>query len=123
MTLEAKLDVHGFTLTDEEERRIRHQLGSLERRLSQRPEPTARLALERHVARRQVEVDLRVELGPLGPTLISHQLAEMPDHAVRLAVEDVERQLERHVASQRGESTFGVPSRREPESLRPHAPE
>jgi hypothetical protein len=66
-----------------------------------------------------VAVDLRLELGPLGSHLISHQAAETADRAVRLAVEDVERQLERQLAVQRGEPSFGVPSRREPTSLRP----
>jgi hypothetical protein len=36
-----------------------------------------------------------------------------------LAVADVERQLERKVASQRGEHRYGVPSRRLPKQLRP----
>jgi hypothetical protein len=37
-------------------------------------------------------------------------------------VADVERQLERRLATQRGEPTYGVPSRREPAQLRPHPP-
>ncbi len=123
MTLETKLDVHGFSLTADEERRIYRRFASLERRLSHRPEPTVSLALEQHVARREVEADLRVELGPLGPSLISHQAAETADRAVRLAMDDVERQLERQVSAQRGEPAFGVPSRREPRGLRPNPPE
>jgi hypothetical protein len=69
-----------------------------------------------------MEVDLRVQLGPLGAHLVSHQRAGTTAHAVRLAVEDVERQLERRHADQRGEASFGVPSRREPAALRPNAP-
>jgi hypothetical protein len=75
--------------------------------------------LTRHRDQRQVEVDLRVQLGTLGSHLISHQGAETVDRAVRLAVEDVERQLERQHAVQRGEPSFGVPSRRLPSTLRP----
>jgi hypothetical protein len=52
-----------------------------------------------------------------------HYLADQSvpptDHAVLLAVEDILRQLERHVAGQRGGATFGVPSRRESEWLPP----
>jgi hypothetical protein len=38
---------------------------------------------------------------------------------VRLAMADVERQLERQHAVQSGEPSFGVPSRRLPTELRP----
>jgi hypothetical protein len=37
-------------------------------------------------------------------------------------VKDIERQLERRHAQQRGEHSFGVPSRRLPRELRPHPP-
>lgn len=60
-----------------------------------------------------------MKLSPLGSHLISHQGAETVDRAVRIAVEDVERQLEREHAMQRGEPSFGVPSRRLPSNLRP----
>jgi hypothetical protein len=46
-------------------------------------------------------------------------VAETADRAVHLAVRDVERQLERRHATQRGEPTYGVPSRRLPAELRP----
>ena len=72
---------------------------------------------------RRVTADLRVQLGPLAAHLISHQAAESADLAARLAVEDVERQLERRLAKQRGQPTYSVPSRRLPEALRPHPPE
>jgi hypothetical protein len=119
MTLSIQLDLHGLELADVDQRRIRAHLESLERRLEHRPEPAAVLVLHHHVDQRRCAADLRVELGPLGPTLASHQAAETPDHATRLAVEDVERQLERRASEQRGESAFGVPSRREPRRLRP----
>jgi ribosome-associated translation inhibitor RaiA len=122
MALETKVKLHGLTLTGAEERRVHKRLHALERRLIHRPEPTAELGLRPHGAQRQVQADLRLTLGPLGPRLVSHQTAETADHAVRLAIEDVERQLERRQARQRGEQTYGVPSRRLPAALRPHPP-
>jgi hypothetical protein len=122
MTLEIKLRVQGLALSDDEDRQIQRQLRGLERRLIHRSEPIAELVLEQHRGPRQVEADLRVLLGSLGPQLISHQSAETAGHAVRLAVEDVERQLERRQATQRGEPTFAVPSRRLPRQTRPHPP-
>jgi hypothetical protein len=62
-----------------------------------------------------VSASLRLQLGPLGPTLASVQHAQTPDRAARLAIQAIERQLERMVAGQRGESSFGVPSRRRAE--------
>lgn len=122
MPLTTKLDLRHITLEATEERRISHHLETLGRRLVHRPEPIAVLALTGRTGPRRVEADLRVELGPLGMHLISHQHAETADHAVRLAVEDVERQLERQTSQQRGEAAFGVPSRREPRQLRPNPP-
>ena len=123
MPLHKIVDVrHGLTLTPDEQRRIEHQLEALERRLVHHPEPTVKLEIELHPDQRQLGADLRLQLGPLGPHLISHQSAETADRAVRLAVEDLERQLERRLARQRGEPTFGVPSRRLPKQLRPSQP-
>jgi ribosome-associated translation inhibitor RaiA len=109
MVLKTIIRTSGLSLNSSDERRVQHQLDALERRLIHHPEPTASLMLTRHRDQRQIEVDLRVQLGPLGSHLISHQGAETIDRAVRLAVEDVERQLERQHAVQRGEPTFGVP--------------
>ena len=119
MPLETILRTDGVALTDAETERVRHQLRTLERRLVHRPGPTATLVLKRLPGARLVEVDLRVQVGPLGLHLISHQSAETADRAVKLAVEDVERQLERQDARQRGEPSFGVPSRRLPAQERP----
>ena len=44
----------------------------------------ATVVFKRHERQRQVEVALRVELGPLGEHLVSHQAAETAIHAVRL---------------------------------------
>ncbi len=120
MTLSIQLDLHGLELAEVDQRRIRAHLVTLERRLQDRPEPAAMLVLRHHADQRRFAADLRIELGPLGPTLISHQAADTPDHATRLAVEDIERQLERRTSEQRGDAAFGVPSRREPRRLRPH---
>jgi ribosome-associated translation inhibitor RaiA len=119
MPLERIIRVSGLSLTEADERRIQHQLDGLERRLVHHPEPRAVLVFAGHENQRRVQVDLRVELGPLGGHLISHQQAETADRAVRLAIADVERQLERQHAAQRGEPSFGVPSRRLPAELRP----
>jgi ribosome-associated translation inhibitor RaiA len=120
VTLGITLETHDCPLGPDEERHIRHHLERLGQRLTHFPEPLASVHLKRHELQRQVEVDLRVELGPLGAHLISHQSAETAVHAVRLAVEDVERQLERRLAKQRGEHSYGVPSRRLPKAERPH---
>ena len=119
MALERTVKTNGVTLSDTEQRHIDHQLDMLEKRLVHHPDPTAAVTLTRHHNQRVVEVDLRVQLGPLGQHLVSHQSAETTEHAVRDAVHDVERQLERRLATQRGEPTFGVPSRRLPATLRP----
>jgi len=119
MALERVLKVNGVALNPVDERRIHHHLDVLEQRLANHAEPTAVLVLTQHRDQRQIEVDLRVQVSPLASHLISHQRAETADRAVRLAIEDVERQLERRHAAQRGEPTFGVPSRRLPAHLRP----
>jgi ribosome-associated translation inhibitor RaiA len=119
MTLATNVRAHGITLTDAERQRIDHHLAAIEKRLQHRPEPSATLVLEEHRSRRVIEANLRIQLGPLGDHVVSHQNAETVDKAVRLAVEDVERQIERRSATQRGEPTFGVPSRRLPSSQRP----
>lgn len=119
MPLQTIIRTSGVSLSSSDEWQVHHQLDALERRLIHHPDPKASLMLTRHRDQRQVEVDLRVELGPLGSHLISHQGAETVDRAVHLAIKDVERQLERRHAAQRGEPSFGVPSRRLPSSLRP----
>lgn len=123
MTLGITLETHDCPLSPDEDRHVRHQVEGLGKRLTHFPEPIVTVVLKRHELQRRVEVALRVELGPLGAHLVSHQAAETPEHAVRLAVEDAERQLERRLAKQRGEHTYGVPSRRLPKADRPHPPE
>ncbi|MBI3972383.1 MAG: HPF/RaiA family ribosome-associated protein [Chloroflexi bacterium] len=122
MALNTMFHLGDYHLSDTERRHIDGQLRSLERRLAHHPEPAAVLTFTPHPDQRQIEVDLRVQLSPLGQHLISHQAAETAEHAVKLAVDDVERQLERRHAMQRGEPAYGVPSRRLPAHLRPHPP-
>ncbi len=98
---------------------MRRHFASLERRVAARSEVQATLLLENQLGKRQVRAKLRVELGPLGPTLVGREAASTPDAAARMVVDDVERQLERLTSRQRGEPTFGVPSRREPRHPRP----
>lgn len=119
MSLEVKIEVDGLVLTEVETQRIRRSLAALERRLVHRPEPMAVLALARRAGRREAEAGLRLQLEPLGALLVSHQSAPTAAKAARLAVADIERQLERHVARQRGEASYGTPSRRRVEEGRP----
>lgn len=122
MTVQTTIELGNTLLNQIEKDRLQRQLGALERRLAHYPESSIDATFEAHPAHRQVEVKLQVRLGRLGAHLISRRSAETADRAVHLAVEDVERQLERHLAGQRGESTYGVPSRRLPDRLRPHSP-
>jgi ribosome-associated translation inhibitor RaiA len=119
MPLKTILELGDVALTEVEERRIRRKLETLGRRLTHHPEPIAEVVLDAHPARQQVEAKVRVRLGPLGGHLVSLQAAGTADRAVRLAIGDLERQLDRRLAGQRGEPTYGVPSRRLPKQLRP----
>jgi hypothetical protein len=114
MTLTITLERHGVPLTTTQEQRVRRHLSALGRRLVHRPEPIAVLSFAGPNGRREIEASLRVRLGPLGPTLTGSQAAPTPDRAAHLAIQAVERQLERLVAGQRGEPSYGVPSRRRP---------
>ncbi len=119
MALERIVRTSGFTLSSGDDRKIQHHLDRLEQRLGRHPEPTAVLVFSPHRATKRIGLHLRVQLGPLGGHLVSRQSAETADQAMSLAVDDIERQLERQHAQQRGEATFAVPSRRLPSSLRP----
>ena len=114
MTLTITLERHGVPLNTAQEQRVHRHLTTLGRRLVHRPEPIAVLSFSGPSGQREIEASLRVQLGPLGPTLTSRQAAQTPDRAAHLAIQAVERQLERLVAGQRGEPSYGVPSRRRP---------
>ncbi|MCC6791456.1 MAG: HPF/RaiA family ribosome-associated protein [Thermomicrobiales bacterium] len=119
MALEIQMHTTNVVITPAQQERIDRQFESIERRLSDAPDPVARLTLKSQDEQRVVTADLRITLGTKAMELISHQSAEKPDHAVRLALEDAERQLERLRSQQRGEPAYGVPSRRLPKHLRP----
>lgn len=119
MSLHVIVRADGCELSADEDRRLRRSLATLERRLAHRPDPVATVDLKCSPAQRRAVVSLRIKLGPLGPHLVSHQSAETADRAARLAVQDVKRQLERMTATQRGEPSFGVPSRRPERPRRP----
>jgi hypothetical protein len=112
MTLTITLERHGVPLSAAQEQRVHRHLAALGKRLERRPEPIAVLAFSGPNGQREITANLRVQLGPLGPTLTSSQAAPTPDQAAHLAIQAVERQLERLVAGQRGEPSYGVPSRR-----------
>ena len=112
MSLTMTLRSQNLTLTAVEEARVRRQFRGLERRLIHFPDPVAEISLTELSGPRRVEVDLRVKLGSLGAHLVSHQTDETLHRAVRRAISDAERELERQLAKQRGEPSFGIPSRR-----------
>lgn len=122
MAINIVLHHRNLELSPEVENRIRHQMETLGRRVASFPDPLADLRLEHHDLQRRVTADLTLQLGPNARHIVSHQAAETVDRAALLAIDDVERQLERQLASMRNEHTFGVPSRREPEALRPNPP-
>ena len=120
MPMEVELHKRGISLTRLEEERIDRHMKSLEKRVEKFPDPRLELAIEDQASPRGVRVDLRLALGPLGGHLVSHQEGPGADVAVKAAVDDVKRQLERRLSNQRGEPTYGVPSRRLPSDLRPN---
>jgi len=112
MTLAISLERHGVLLTDVQEQRVHRHLTALDRRLAHRPEPIAVVSFAGPDKRPEIHVSLRVQRGPLGPTLTRSQAASTPDRAAHLAIRSSDRQLERLVAGQRREPAYGVPSRR-----------
>lgn len=114
MALATIVNNRNVTLSAADEARLQHQLEALDRRLVHEASPVAEIGLTQLEGPKRVEVDFRLRLGPLGAHLISHQSAASVQRATRLAINDIERQLEREHAKQRGEPTFGVPSRRRP---------
>ena len=106
-------------LSQDSEKRIQRHIAGLERRLVNFPTALISLTVRDRTTERRHTVDLRVNLGVDGDVLVSHQSGDSAEHATRLAVEDVERQLERYVSGLRGEAAYGTPSRREPRDLRP----
>ncbi len=122
MPLEVQFHLNHYELGSEEEKQMRRHLERLEKRLQRFAEPKAIVTIKEFPSQRRITVDVRLEPAPHEREFVSHQAGEDAGQAVRLAVEDLERQLERWFAKLRGEPAYGVPSRREPEELRPHPP-
>lgn len=106
-------------LSPDAEKRVQRYLDGLERRLTKFHNHTVTLTVRDRSTERRFTADALVALGVDGVELVSHNNGETAEQAARLAVEDIERQLERYVATLRGEPSFGTPSRREPKDLRP----
>lgn len=107
-------------LTDVEQKRIERSLESIAKRLTNFTNPAVDVTLSpsKQVAG-SVDAAVRVVLGVRDTTLRSTETSRTADHAVKLACDDIKKQLEKAVAELRGEDTFGSPSRRNPEHLRP----
>ena len=108
-------------LGPDSEHRIQRHIAGLERRLVKFQNPQGKLTVRDRPTERRHTADLVLELGVDGVELVSHHSGESAEHAARLAIEDIERQLERYMSTLRGEPAFGTPSRREPKDLRPAA--
>jgi ribosome-associated translation inhibitor RaiA len=106
-------------LSPDSEKRIQRHIAGLERRLVNFANPLISITIKDRVTERRHTADIRLQLGVDGVELLSHNEGESAEHAARLAIEDIERQLERYMSTLRGEATYGTPSRREPRDLRP----
>lgn len=106
-------------LTDVEQKRIERSLESLAKRLEKFSNPEIDLTIEKAKLQGSVDATIKVVLGVRDTTLRSTETARTPDHAVKLACDDIKKQLERTVADLRGADSYGTPSRRNPEHLRP----
>jgi ribosome-associated translation inhibitor RaiA len=106
-------------LTDIEQKRIDRSLESLAKRLEKFTNPRIDLVLEKAKLAGSVDAALTVVLGVRDTTLRSTETSRTADHAVKLACDDIKKQLERTVAELRGTDSYGTPSRRNPEHLRP----
>ncbi len=122
MALEVQVRKRGIELSDLEQKRIDRQIEGLAKRVEKFPDPRLELAIEEHKSPPRVTADLRIALGTTGGHLVSHEEASTADAAVKAASEDIKRQLEKRLASMRGEDSYGVPSRRLPDELRPNPP-
>jgi ribosome-associated translation inhibitor RaiA len=107
------------TLSSDSERRISRHLERLERRLVNFNSAEVAVTVKDRATERRYTADVHLRPGVDSTDLISHQQGDSPEQAVRQAVEDIERQLERYIATLRGEAAFGTPSRREPRETRP----
>jgi ribosome-associated translation inhibitor RaiA len=106
-------------LTEVEQKRIDRSLEGIGKRLANFTNPSIDLTLASSQQPGSINATLRVVLGVRDTTLRSSETSRTADHAVKLACDDIKRQLEKTVAELRGADTYGTPSRRNPEHLRP----
>jgi ribosome-associated translation inhibitor RaiA len=106
-------------LTEVEQKRIDRSLDGIGKRLANFTNPSIDLTLASSQQPGSIDATLRVVLGVRDTTLRSSETSRTADHAVKLACDDIKRQLEKTVAELRGADTYGTPSRRNPEHLRP----
>ncbi len=106
-------------LTEVEQKRIDRSLDALGKRLASFNNPSIELTLAPSKQPASVDATLRVVLGVRDTVLRSTETSRTADHAAKLACDDIKKQLEKTVAELRGADTYGSPSRRNPEHLRP----
>lgn len=106
-------------LTEVEQKRIDRSLDGIGKRLANFANPSIDLTLVSAKQAGSVDASLRVVLGVRDTTLRSTETSRTADHAVKLACDDIKKQLEKTVAELRGADTYGTPSRRNPDHLRP----
>ncbi len=106
-------------LSEVEQKRIDRTLESLAKRLTNFNNPQIDLTIEKAQQAGSVDATLKVVLGVRDTILRSTETSRPADHAVKLASDDIKKQLERTVSELRGEDTYGTPSRRNPDHLRP----
>ena len=106
-------------LTEVEQKRIDRSLEGIGKRLANFTNPSIDLTLASSQQPGSIDANLRVVLGVRDTTLRSSETSRTADHAVKLACDDIKRQLEKTVSELRGADTYGTPSRRNPENLRP----
>lgn len=106
-------------LTEVEQKRIDRSLDALGKRLASFNNPSIELTLAPSKQPASVDATLRVVLGVRDTVLRSTETSRTADHAAKLACDDIKKQLEKTVAELRGADTYGSPSRRNPDHLRP----
>jgi len=119
MTVSPTIIDRAGELTDVEQKRIDRSLDSVAKRLEKFTSPQIELTLEKAKQAGSVDATIKVVLGVRDTTLRSTETSRTADHAVKLACDDIKKQLERTVAELRGADTYGTPSRRNPDHLRP----
>ncbi|MEZ4505143.1 MAG: HPF/RaiA family ribosome-associated protein [Thermomicrobiales bacterium] len=106
-------------LSDVEQKRIDRSLEGIAKRLASFTNPSIDVTISSSKQPASVDASMRVVLGVRDTVLRSSETSRTADHAVKLACDDIKRQLEKTMADLRGADTYGIPSRRNPEHLRP----